>query len=111
MTRGACCAQVDSYGSFPFVLLKVSDRSGVNKLLVRGKNLSSEQQLLQVRHPPSHPPADPATRPLCQSTVHRPPAASSAVTLRPHRTCDLQPEAPSRVGRFPQSYRERSTST
>lgn len=45
------CAQVDSYGSFAYVLLKVADRSGVKKLLVRGKNLSSEQQMLQVRHP------------------------------------------------------------
>lgn len=42
--------QVDSYGNFPFVLIKVADRSGVNKLLVRGKNLSSEPQLLQAAH-------------------------------------------------------------
>ena len=42
-------AQVDTYGSFPFVLLKVADRSGVNKLLVRGKNYNSEVVLQQAR--------------------------------------------------------------
>lgn len=66
------CAQVDSYGSFPFVLIKVADRSGVNKLLVRGKNLSLEPQLLQARHPPTH----------CASLlVDRAPVAPSAVIL------------------------------
>ena len=41
-------SQIDTYGSFPFVLLKVADRTGMNKLLVRGKNYSSDQSLLQV---------------------------------------------------------------
>lgn len=42
--------QVDTYGTFPFVLLKVTDRSGVNKLLVRGKIAFVEAQLLQAAH-------------------------------------------------------------
>ena len=45
---------MDTYGSFPFVLLKVVDRSGVNKLLVRGKNYNSEALLLQVSSSDNH---------------------------------------------------------
>ena len=55
-------AQVDTYGTFPFVLLKVTDRSGVNKLLVRGKTAFVVAQLLQVhRLRPSARPPPPGT--------------------------------------------------
>jgi hypothetical protein len=39
---------IDMHGRFPFVLLRAADRSGVHKLLVRGKAGSTHAQLLQV---------------------------------------------------------------
>ena len=39
---------IDMHGRFPFVLLRAADRSGMHKLLVRGKAGSTQAQLLQV---------------------------------------------------------------
>ena len=38
--------QIDSWGSYPFVLARVTDRGGRQKLLVRGKNGTDEGQAL-----------------------------------------------------------------
>ena len=40
--------QIDSYGQFPFVLMKISDRTSAHRLLVRGKNGATEAQLVQA---------------------------------------------------------------
>ena len=40
--------QIDSYGQFPFILVKVSDRTSAHRLLVRGKNNSSTAELYQA---------------------------------------------------------------
>ena len=39
---------IDMHGRFPFVLVRAADRSGMHKLLVRGKNGTTQHQLLQV---------------------------------------------------------------
>lgn len=39
---------IDMHGRFPFVLLRAADRSGMHKLMVRGKAGSTHAQLLQV---------------------------------------------------------------
>lgn len=39
---------IDMHGRFDFVLLRAADASGMHKLLVRGKNGSTQGQLLQV---------------------------------------------------------------
>ena len=38
--------QIDKFGRFAYVLVRLSDRLAGSKLLVRGKNGRSEQQLL-----------------------------------------------------------------
>lgn len=38
--------QIDKFGKFPYVLVKLSDRMAGNKLIVRGKNGRSEPQLV-----------------------------------------------------------------
>lgn len=38
--------QIDTFGKFPYVLVKLSDRLAGSKLLVRGKNGRSEMQLV-----------------------------------------------------------------
>lgn len=40
---------INMHGRFPFVLLRAADRSGMHKLLVRGKSGNTHAQLLQVR--------------------------------------------------------------
>ncbi|CAL8467141.1 g6677 [Coccomyxa elongata] len=40
--------QIDKFGRFPFVLVKLSDRLAGSKLLVRGKNGRSEMQLVSA---------------------------------------------------------------
>ena len=40
--------QIDSYGQFPFILVKVSDRTSAHRLLVRGKNNASTAELYQA---------------------------------------------------------------
>ncbi|EIE26801.1 hypothetical protein COCSUDRAFT_59309 [Coccomyxa subellipsoidea C-169] len=40
--------QIDKFGKFPFVLVKLSDRLAGSKLLVRGKNGRSEMQLVST---------------------------------------------------------------
>ncbi len=47
--------QIDKFGKFAYVLVKLSDRLAGSKLFVRGKNGRSEQQLVsavskEVRH-------------------------------------------------------------
>ena len=39
---------IDKFGKFPYVLVKLSDRMGGNKLIVRGKNGRSEPQLVSA---------------------------------------------------------------
>ena len=38
--------QIDKFGKFPYVLVKLSDRVAGNKLIVRGKNGRTEPQLV-----------------------------------------------------------------
>ena len=40
--------QIDKFGKFPYVLVKLSDRMAGNKLIVRGKNGRSEPQLVSA---------------------------------------------------------------
>ena len=40
--------QIDRFGRFTYVLVKLSDRTAGSKLLVRGKNGRSEAQLLSA---------------------------------------------------------------
>lgn len=48
--------QIDKFGRFPFVLVKLSDRLAGSKLLVRGKNGRSEMQLVSTvtKEVPAH---------------------------------------------------------
>ena len=57
--------QIDSYGHFPFILVKVSDRTSAHRLLVRGKNNSSTAELYQAVAQEVHlQPDRPATPPV-----------------------------------------------
>jgi hypothetical protein len=42
--------QVDPWGKFKFMLLRVKDRNGRQVLLVRGANNSSESQIVEELH-------------------------------------------------------------
>ena len=39
--------EIDSYGRFPFVLVRVSDRTKVQRLLVRGRNNATKEELMK----------------------------------------------------------------
>ncbi len=40
--------QIDKFGKFPYILVRLSDRVAGNKLIVRGKNGRTESQLVSA---------------------------------------------------------------